>query len=137
LPPTKPVKVIFDSSFLFTSSQFKIDLFEELTKVLNRHFEPIILSSTYQELHRLAESESPKLQRQAAFALKLAKKCRQIKVEKDIGESYDDVIVRVASKLGYCVATNDRALRKKLRSQNVPVIYLRQKSHLTVDGAIW
>jgi len=132
----KPVRVIFDSSFLFIPSQFKIDIFEELEKVLNRRFEPTILSSTYQELQKIAKGRSTKLQRQSAFALKLAQKCRQIKVEKDSDESYDDVIVRGASELGYSVATNDKALRKKLRRKNVAVIFLRQKSHLAVDGVI-
>jgi len=133
----KPVRVILDSSFLFIPSQFKIDIFEELTRVLNRHFEPVILSSTYQELQKIAAGQSTKLPRQATFALKLVQKCGQIKVEKGSGESYDDVIVRVASELGYSVATNDRALRKELRCKNVAVIYLRQKSLLAVDGVIW
>ena len=128
--------VIFDSSFLFIPSQFKIDIFEELANVLNRRFEPIILSSTYQELRKIAEGRSTKLQRQAAFALKLAQKCRQIEVEQGSDESHDDVIVRMASELRFCVATNDRALRKRLRCKNVAVIHLRQKSHLATDGLI-
>jgi rRNA-processing protein FCF1 len=128
--------VILDSSFLFIPSQFNIDIFEELAIVLNRRFEPVILSSTYKELQRIAESGSTKLRRQATLALKFAQKYREIDVEKDSAESHDSVIVRVASEMECCVATNDRALRRRLRRINVPVIYLRQKSHLSVDGAI-
>ncbi len=131
-----PLKVILDSSFLFIPSQFKIDIFEELAKVLDRRIEPIILSPTYKELQKIAKSESTKLCRQAALALKFAQECRKIDVEKDDAESHDSVIVRVASEMDYCVATNDRALRRRLRRINVPVIYLRQKSRLAVDGAI-
>ncbi|MFQ6068167.1 MAG: PIN domain-containing protein [Candidatus Bathyarchaeia archaeon] len=130
------LKVILDSSFFFVPSQFNIDIFEGLAEVLNRHFKPIILSSTYKELQKIAESGSTKLRRQAAFALKLAQKCCQFYVEKGVEESHDDIIVRVASKLKCYVATNDRALRKRLRDINVPVIYLRQKSRLAVDGPI-
>jgi len=132
----KPLKVILDSSFLFIPSQFNIDIFEELAKVLNRRFEPIILSSTYKELQKIAETGSTKVRRQAAFALKFAQRCRQIEVEKGVGESHDTVIVRAASEMACCVATNDRELRKRLRRINVPVVYLRQKSHLAVDGAV-
>lgn len=132
----KTLKVILDSSFLFIPSQFTIDIFEELAKILNRRFEPVILSPTCNELQKIAKSRSTKLRRQAAFALKFAQKCRQVDVEKGDRESHDDVIVRVASEMTCCVATNDRALRRRLRRINVPVIYLRQKSRLAVDGAI-
>ncbi|MCK4478725.1 DNA-binding protein [Candidatus Bathyarchaeota archaeon] len=132
----KVLRVILDSSFLFIPCQFNVDIFEELAKILNRRFEPIILSPTYKELQRITESRSTKLRRQATFALKFTQKCRQIAAERDEGESHDDIIVRVSTELNCCVATNDRVLRKRLRRKNVPVIYLRQKSHLAVDGAI-
>lgn len=132
----KPLKVILDSSFLFIPVQFNIDIFEELANIINRRFEPIILSTTHEELKKLIERGSTKLRRQAVFALNLAQRCCQINVEKDDGESYDDVIVRVASEMKCGVATNDRALRKKLRRINVTAIYLRQKSYLTADGTI-
>ncbi|RLI16819.1 nucleotide-binding protein, partial [Candidatus Bathyarchaeota archaeon] len=34
------------------------------------------------------------------------------------------------------VFTNDRNLRKRLRNINVPVIYVRQKSRLEIDGRL-
>jgi rRNA-processing protein FCF1 len=136
LSPKKPVKVILDSSILFVPFQFSVDIFEELARLLNRRFEPILLSPTYEELQTIAQSGSTKRKRQAALALKLAQKCSRVNVEKDEKESHDDVIVRVASETAYYVATNDRDLRKKLRSINVPVIYLRQKSNLALEGTI-
>lgn len=132
----KGLEVILDSSFLFIPSQFKVDIFEELGTVLNRRFEPIILSPTYKELQRITESKSAKLRRQATFALKFAQKCRQINVKKGDRESHDDVIVRVASAMTCCVATNDGALRERLRRMNIAVIYLRQKSRLALNGAV-
>ena len=132
----KTLKVILDSSFLFIPIQFNVDIFEELATVLNQRFEPIILSPTHKELQKIAESGSPKMRRQAAFALRFAQGCHQIGVEKGLEESHDDVIVRVAAEMKYCVATNDKNLRKSLRRMSVPVIYLRQKSRLAVDGAI-
>ena len=130
------VKVILDSNFLFVPLQFKVDIFEELTNLINRQFDPILLSSTHEELLRIAEQSSPKMRRLASLALKLAEKCHIIQVEALSGETYDDVIVRVAKKWGCPVATNDRELRKKLRRENVTTIFLRQRAHLEAEGLI-
>ena len=136
LSSKKPLKVILDSNFFFIPSQFAIDIFEELGRTLNRNFEPILLSPTLTELQLISKSKSQKLQKQATIALKLAMRCRRMDVEKDPKESYDDLIFRVASKKKWCVATNDRILRRRLRKENVAVIYLRQESHLIVEGNI-
>jgi len=36
----------------------------------------------------------------------------------------------------WIVATNDRTLRKKLRAHQIPVVFLRQKAYLAIDGDI-
>jgi len=130
------LKVILDSNFLFVPSQFQIDIFEELLTLLNQRYEPILLSTTYKELQRMAEKGSPKLRKQAAMALKLAEKCRVVDDEKSRGETNDDVILRVAAQLKCPVATNDRRLKQRLRNISIPVIYLRQKSRLALEGSI-
>ena len=130
------VKVVLDSNFLFVPSQFHLDIFEELANLLNQRFEPILLSSTQKELQGLAESNSPKKRKQALLALKLAEKCRVVPVDKDSRETYDDVIVRVAVEWKSPVATNDRELRKRLKNLGVPVIFLRQKQRLILEGAV-
>jgi hypothetical protein len=130
------VKVILDSSFLFIPVQFRVDIYVELAKLLNRKFEPMILSPTTDELERIAKGGSAKLRKQAALALQFAKKCRQVEAMRGKDEPHDDVIVRVASEARSYVATNDRALRKRLRALEVPVIYLRQKSRLALEGTI-
>jgi rRNA-processing protein FCF1 len=66
----------------------------------------------------------------------LAEKCRVIPVEKGLEETYDDVIVRVAAEWKFPVATNDRELRKRLKNLGVPVIFLRQKRRLMLEGAV-
>jgi len=132
----EPVKVVLDANFFFLSSQFNVDVFEELENLLNRRFEPILLSSTQKELQGLAESSSPKQRKQAQLALRLAEKCRVVVVEKGLKETYDDVIVRVAAEWKSPVATNDRELRKRLRKVGVPVIFLRQKRRLEMEGAV-
>ncbi len=129
-------KVLLDSSFLFIPSQFKVDIFDELTRILERRFEPIVISTTYEELQTIVKTGSPKARGQATLALQIADKCRRIIVKREAKESHDDVIVRIASKIKCCVATNDKELRKRLRDRSIAVVYLRQKTHLAVDGAV-
>lgn len=128
--------MILDSNFLFIPSQFHVDIFKELAKLLSQRFDPVLLSPTHMELLKIAEKGSPKTRQQASLALKLAEKCRMINVEQSVKETSDDVIVRVAKDWRCPVATNDRELRKRLRIISVPVIYLREKSHLEVEGDI-
>ncbi len=130
------IKVILDSNFLFIPSQFQIDIFEGLMAILNRKFEPIVLSPTHNELKRIAEKGSPKMRQFALLALRLAEECRIMEVKQGIRETHDEVITRVATEWGCPVATNDRALRKILRNRNLPVIYVRKRSRLEMEGSI-
>jgi len=136
-PPKKhqTLKVILDSNAFFTSLEFKIDIFEETRRLLNRNVDFILLSQVKRELEFLAAGDEPKTRRQSSFALRLAEKCVLVAVE-DKGEVTDDVIVRVARSWNAPVFTNDRVLKVRLRDISVPVIYLRQKSRLIIDGLI-
>ncbi len=127
------VKIILDLNFVFVPFQFKVDVFSELNRLFGK-VEPIILSTTMEELQQLATKMSPKMRKQAVAALKLIEKCGSATVEKKTNESYDDVILRVAKEWNIPVATNDARLRKKLREAGVTVVFLRKKSYLTMDG---
>lgn len=138
-PESKPVKnrlkVILDSNALFVPLQFKIDIFEELRKLLNMKFDLILISPIRRELEKLAENGSPKMRKNASYALKMAEKCKLIELDEEIaGSSPDDAILQVAREWKSLVFTNDRELRKRLRNINVPVIYVRQKSRLGING---
>jgi len=130
------LKVILDSNFLLIPAQFKIDVFESMMSLLNQRHEPTILSTTLHELQTIGQKGPPKLRKQAQIALKLAEKCRIVKVEKSRDETNDDVIIRIAAEWRSPVATNDRELRKRLRDRNIPVIFLRGKSRLESEGAL-
>jgi rRNA-processing protein FCF1 len=138
---TKPaqketLKVILDANALFVPLQFKIDIFSDLKRLLNRSFEAILLSPVKRELEAHAEKGSPKMRKNAAYALELAAKCKYVEVDAPVSAPTDDIIVKIAKDWGAPVFTNDRALRKRLRDISVPVIYVRQKSRLEIDGLI-
>jgi rRNA-processing protein FCF1 len=130
------LKVILDSNALFVPLQFKIDIFSELERLLKRNFELILLSPVKRELEALAEKGSPKMRKNASCALKLAKRCEYLEVDDLASALTDDIIVKTAKEWSSPVFTNDKQLRKRLRNISVPVIYVRQKSHLEIDGMI-
>jgi hypothetical protein len=132
---SKPIKVILDSNALFAPLELRIDIFEEVKRLLNRNVEFILLSPVKRELEMLAKADSSKVSREAFFALKLCERCKVVAVD-DEGLLTDDVIVKVAKAWGCVVFTNDRLLRMRLRDISVPVIYVRQKSRLDIDGLI-
>jgi rRNA-processing protein FCF1 len=131
----KSLRVILDSNAFFVPLQFKIDIFQELKTILNRNFEPILISPVRREVEKMVREGSPKMRKKAGYALEFAEKCKLIQVE-ETGRSADDAIVKAAYEMHAPVFTNDVQLRKRLRNINVPVIYVRQKSHLEIDGRL-
>ena len=130
------LKVILDSNALFVPLEFKLDIFAEVEILLNRNVDFVLLSPVKRELEQLTTKDSPKIRREAAYALKFAQKCKYVAVDEDEKLSTDDAIVKVARAWNSPVFTNDRQLRRKLRDISLPVIYVRQKSRLEIDGLI-
>lgn len=130
------LKVILDSNALFVPLEFKLDIFVEVEHLLNRNVDFVLLSPVKRELEQLTTKDSPKIRREAAYALKFAQKCKYVAVDEDEKLSTDDAIAKVAKAWSSPVFTNDRQLRRKLRDISVPVIYVRQKSRLEIDGLI-
>jgi rRNA-processing protein FCF1 len=110
-----------------------VDIFSEIEALVGG-FEPIVLSTTIEELKKLSTVKSEKTRRNSLAALELVKKCRIVDVELRPNESYDDIILRVANEGKYIVATNDSKLRKRLRDKGITTIFLRQKSRLEMNG---
>jgi len=128
-----PVKVILDSNFLMVPFQFHVDIFEELEYLLQKKIDFIVPSSVKLELTAIS-SRGGEGAAEASLALQLASRCRVVDVTLQPHETVDDAIVKAAQKLGAVVATNDIELKKRLRDINVPVVYLREKSKLEVEG---
>ena len=132
----EPVKVILDSNALFVPLEMKIDIFEETRNLLMRNVDFVLLSPIKEELECLASNKSNKTRKEALFALKLSEKCRFVAVDNPDKLSTDDLLAKVAKAWNSPVFTNDRQLRNKLKDISVPVIYVRQKSRLDIDGLI-
>ena len=104
--------------------QFGIHLDAELRRLVGdvdvRVPEPVL-----RELEGLADSE-----RHARTALRLAGAYPPIEGH----GSPDDALLELATSRAGIVVTNDAALLERLRQARVPVIFLRSRNHLVVEG---
>ena len=136
LRKSQTLKVILDSNAFFIPLEFRIDIFGEVERLLNRRVDFVLLSPVKRELEILSSKDSSKIRRQAIFAFKISEKCIYVPIEEAEKITTDDAIIKVAKAWNCPVFTNDSQLRKRLRDISVPVIYLRQKSRLVIDGLI-
>ncbi len=111
---------------------FGVDILSELERLLERPYKLAIPNPVVQELKRISEHGKPKERAAARVGLLLIKRGSVIKAK----GGADEVILKLATHKQCVVGTTDALLRKELRRQGVPVIYLRQKSHLAIDGWI-
>jgi len=128
-----PVKVILDSNFLMVPFQFNLDVFQEIEFLLQKKVDFIVPSAVKSELTSLS-TRGGEGAAEASLALQLASRCRVVEVTLETNETVDDAIVKASQKLGAVVATNDIELKNRLKLLKVPVVYLRDKSKLEVDG---
>ncbi len=127
--------VVIDTNFLVIPAQFSVDIFAETERVIERRVEFIVLSSVLREIEMMAH-DSAKVGEQRTFrlALELAKRCRIVEYASAEELSVDDQILAYASSIDGVLATNDRKLIEKARKQGIPVLRLRGKKILTLEG---
>jgi rRNA-processing protein FCF1 len=110
--------VILDTSFLLTALQNKIDIKEELTRILDHSFQLAIIDKTKDEL------KGKKLENLAITFLKVFK-VKTIPTTKD--KNVDNHILEQPKDT--IVATQDKKLKEKLKKRRMPIITIRQKRY--------
>jgi rRNA-processing protein FCF1 len=113
--------------------QFNLDIFQEIEYLLQKKVDFVVPSAVKNELTGIS-SRGGEGAAEASLALQLASRCRVVEVTLDQRETVDDAILKASKKLGAVVATTDVELKKRLRDINVPVVYLREKSKLEIEG---
>ena len=126
--------VILDSNFLFIPHRFRVDIFEELRRLHGRNVRCIVTTPIIDELKLLGSDAKPSFRREVDFALGFTDSCEVMDESLGPGETVDDSILRRALERRFTVATNNADLRKRLRKVGIPVVFLRQKNHLEIDG---
>ncbi|MBW2964963.1 nucleotide-binding protein [Candidatus Woesearchaeota archaeon] len=122
--------IILDTNFLLIPAQFGVDIFEAIDRLMEEPYTIHIVDATLDELERIAATASGRDKAAAALAVKLvkAKGVSTLKTEKNLNT--DKLIVELAKRPDYIVATQDRGLKAILKQNDTPVIVLRQKKFL-------
>ena len=121
-------KVILDSSAIMMLFEFSIDLEEELTRLLGKHY-IVIPIPIIKELEFLSKHGKGNKKIIAKSSLKLVEKYDVMEIE----EEGDNAVFCLAKKHGCVVVTNDGELRKRLKKVSVPVVFLRGKQMLCLE----
>jgi|YelNatPaOPRAMG01_1025707.scaffolds.fasta_scaffold65285_2 rRNA-processing protein FCF1 len=127
------IRVLLDSSFLMMPFKFRIDPFKGIEELISKRPAFLLISPVKEELLRISKGGGRRGS-MADLAIKLAERCEEVPFEPPEGGGADEALIAASRELKAIVATNDSALRKKLRNINVPVIYLRGKSRLCLEG---
>jgi uncharacterized protein len=120
------MKAILDTNALMVPEQFGVDIFSELRRM--GYVQWIVPLSVLGELRYLAvKSDKGRDKIAARVALGLAEQCKAVGID---NFDADQAIEKLAISEGAAVFTNDKALKKRLFSKGITVIYLRQRRYL-------
>ncbi|MEA2070476.1 MAG: ribonuclease VapC [Asgard group archaeon] len=129
--------VILDSNILLYFAEGQFNISQELPKILHQKYELVFLSACVEELDKL-EKRKKQLSKKIWFAKKFLKKIKIIKYNPSSPKTTDEKIVDYAIKHkgSSVVMTNDLPLKKLLRKNGIPVIFVKKKGHLELDGSL-
>lgn len=131
------VAVVVDTSFLLIPAEFGIDVFAESKRVLERSIEFILLTSVLQEIGTRTKSGDSLRDRKFLIANDLAKRCRTVTIDPSIaGLPVDDQLLEYTMSIKGILATNDRRLRERARERGLPVLLMRGKKRLALEGSV-
>ena len=120
-------KILLDTNFLLIPYQFKVDIFSRIERISTFKYELFILDKTLDELKKIVEEQKGMDKEAAKIALKLISIKNIGIIKTKSSEKTDKLILDVASKDDFIVATQDKELRYMLKQNNVPIMLLRQK----------
>lgn len=125
-PLSSSLKVILDTNALMAPEQFGVDIFSELQRL--GYIECLVPRPVLRELRSLTTRADKGRDKVAArVGLGLAEQCKIIDTAVD---GADRAIEELAIQENAAVLTSDKALKKRLFSKGITVIYLRQGRYL-------
>ena len=131
------IVVVVDTNFLTVPYQFSVDIFSETEEVLEQRVDFVILGSVLAEINKLVETARGSDKRAFRLALELAENCRIVDVSDPISQmAVDDQLIEHTIQVGGVLATNDKDLRARARARGIPVLLLRGKKRLVLEGEV-
>jgi rRNA-processing protein FCF1 len=132
-----PLPVIVDTNFLTVPAQFGVDVFSEAERVLERGVEFVLLDSVVDEIKSKLERANRTEARILRVALDLGHRCKIVSVNMSVKEfPVDDQLLEYTKSVDGVLATNDRELRERAISQGIPVLLLKGKKYLGLEGSV-
>ncbi|ASJ03913.1 PIN domain-containing protein [Thermococcus barossii] len=129
--------VIPDTNFLLVPGQFGVDIIGELNRVLDVRFRIAVPNVVLQELEVIERKSRGKDLMAIRMAKKLAERFETLDIGRFGERPIDDQIFEFAVKNErVVVCTNDKGLKRRLREMGIPVIYLRSKKILELEGML-
>ena len=125
-------RIFLDTNFVLDTVQWKIDLFGELSRVCDFAFETVVLDRVLEELESV-KARGGRKKELANVALLVLSKSRITVLNTTSTSSVDSLLVKLADKNDF-VATQDQALKRRLRQKGVPVVVIREKGYLQLVG---
>jgi rRNA-processing protein FCF1 len=119
-----------DSNFLMIPTQFNVDIFSEIARLLDFRYDIYVPDKVLVELKTLAKKGNLKERKAARVGLELASGMKTLPIE---GANPDDALVSIADE-STVICTNDKSLRQRILMKGGKAIYLRQKRFLELVG---
>ena len=126
-------RIILDTNFLLIPSQFKVHIFEEIKRICHFKYKLVIIKETLDELKKIKKSGKQRHKMAASIALSLIQSHGIETVSLGTGNYADDILVKYAKPKTDIIATQDLALKRKLKARRIPLITLRQKKYLILQ----
>ena len=129
--------VVPDTNFLLVPGQFGVDIIGELNRIIDVRFKIIIPNVVLDELSVIERKSRGKDLLAIRMAKKLAERFETVEIGRFGERPIDDQIFDFATRnKRVIVCTNDKGLKKRLRERGIPVVYLRSKKILELEGML-
>jgi len=122
-------KIAFDSNILIAVERVKADVFSMARQLFGEKVKFVVTRQVKDEMKQLQEREA-RMQKAVKVAL-IALRKEHVRILPTKAENADLSLIE-AAKMGYCIATNDIALRKRIKEFGVAIIYLSRNRFLKI-----
>ncbi len=122
-------KIVFDTNMLLAITQFKTDVVGQVKELLGQNAKLFVTGNVMKELEVIA-SERIKQEKDIKIIKEILEKNGVNVVE--VAGNTDDGLLELAGR-DFLVATNDKALRKRIKSIGRKIIYLRKKKLIELE----
>ena len=125
-------KIILDTNILMIPGQYKIDIFSEIKRICQFEFELYAIDKSMIELDRIIENGKVKDKTAAKISKQLIIQ-KGVKIIPSEKGHVDNIILSLAKEDDYVVATLDKELKRRLRTEGIRIITLRKWKYLMFE----